>query len=581
MIIGQSISIVLSGLTIAALVFAGVVLVFVRILAWWAKLVGALLALYGVAAFAFAVKSGTPYLQLFHGASEWTPLPFWLQGATVGTLFVIPLTIVLELIDALKHHTQKFSRWLLHAAILGACFAIGILAVRSVPQSQALAATGADSTTPEETTPTLQPTEFTKDGGPVGSDLTAGVYNVKPGNSPVTASNTTASLTIREFRMVPSLGDQQPAPRHAFLVVSTTWTNTGPMPYMVPAIVDHLFLLVQGHHPATVSDATKAAAHPLSTDSLTISAGNNVSGDYVFEVPDHGITGIQLFFIDTNKGDMRLPLFGSIFSSQHAIAGPLNDGLVEAAVLDEKEVDSVGDTQAPSGQRYAEVSLSMRGLSQGNLVRFDPTMYSVLKDADGYQYQVTQLEGLDDEFTSATQLLPNLSSQGMLAFLVPASHSALTLAINLPGYQAMQFVLPNSGGAGHLGKPMVSIDDGDTLTFSVLGIRRMSSIGNNTPASGQSYLVLDVLFTSKVGDGIEFQTGEQLILLDGDRQIKADPDALNALAHALKENTVIPAHSQARFEVAYQIPVADSHFGIRYRGFKKESKETLPDISAK
>jgi hypothetical protein len=430
---------------------------------------------------------------------------------------------------------------------------------------------------PENTlSPTIQPAAFARDSGPTGAELSPGDYQIKQGSSRPSASNNATSLTIRDFRVVSSLGDQQPAPRHAFLVLSTDWNNIGPIPYMVPGMVDHLFLLIQGHRPATVSDATKAAPHPLPTDSLTIATGSNVSGDYVFEIPDHGVTGIQLFFIDTDKGNMRLPLFGSISSSQRAVAGPLDDGLVEAAVLAEKETDLVGDAQAPSGQKYAEVSLSMRGLSQGNLVRFDPTMYSVLRDSDGYQYHVTQLNGLDDEFTPETQLLPNVSSQGVLGFLLPASHSALTLAINLPGYKPMEFALPNTGSSGHIGKPVVSIDDGDTLTLGVLGIKRVSSIGSNTPASGQSYLVLDVLFTSKVSDGIEFQTAEQLILLDGDRQITADPDALNALVHGLKENSVIPAHSQARFEVAYQVPVAENHFGIRYRGFQKESKESLP-----
>jgi len=572
-------SIVLSIFSAAAIFFSAIVLLRVRILPWWAKLAGALLAVYAITAFVLAIKSGTPYPQLFHGSSEWTPLPFWLQGATVGTLFVIPLTIILELVNTLKHHTQKFSRWLIHAALLGACFAIGIFAVRSVPQSEALSAAVPASATPEEANPTLHPAEFTKDGGPLGPEPTAGDYNIKPGGTPASASNSTASLTVRGFRIVPSLGDQQPAPRHAFLIVSTDWKNTGPMPYMVPGMVDHLFLLIQGHRPATVSDATKAAAHPLPTDSLTIpNTGNNLSGDYVFEVPDHGVTGIQLLFIDTNKGDMRLPLFGTLSSSQSTIVGPLNNALVEAAVLDEKEVDSVGDAQAPPGQKYAEVSVRMRGLSQGNLVRFDPTMFAMLRDSDGYQYQLIQVEGLDDEFTSATQLLPNISSQGYLAFLVPASHSALTLAINLPGYKSMEFALPNTGGSSRINKPLLSIEDGGTLTLDVLGLKRVSSIGNNAAPNGKSYLVLDVLFTPKTDQGIEFQTAEQLILLDGDSQITADSDAVDALPHPLKENSVIPPHGQSRFEVAYQIPATAHRFGVRYRGFQMETKESLPEV---
>lgn len=279
MLTRQPISFVSLILSAAAILYSGIVLVRACALPWWAKLVGALLAIYGVMALVFAITSGTPHLQLFQDAREWTPLQFWLQGATVGTLFAIPLTIVLGLINTLKYHTQKVSRWSLHAAILGACFAIGILAMRMVPQSKAVVAAVAAPTDPEEATPTLQPADFTKNGPPSGRELTGRDYNVKPGSSPVTVSNTTASLTVREFRIVPSLGDQQPTPRHALLVVSTDWKNTGPIPYMVPGVPDHLFLLIQGHSPATVSDATKAAPHPLPTDSLTIPAGNNLSGN--------------------------------------------------------------------------------------------------------------------------------------------------------------------------------------------------------------------------------------------------------------------------------------------------------------
>jgi hypothetical protein len=220
----------------------------------------------------------------------------------------------------------------------------------------------------------------------------------------------------------------------------------------------------------------------------------------------------------------------------------------------------------------------MRGLSKGNLVRFDATQYSVLRDSDGYNYQVSQVADLDDEFTSATQLLPEVPCRGTLAFLVPASHSVLTLALNLPGYSSLEFALPNTGGKARIGKPLLSIEDRDTLTLSVLGLNRVSSIGNNTAANGKSYLVLDVMFTSKADQGIEFQTAEQLILLDGDNQITADSDALDALPHPLKENSVIPPHGQARFEVAYQVPAAASHFAIRYRGFQMETKESLPDV---
>ena len=579
MLAGQPTSIVLSIISAAAILFAGIVLVRVRVLPLWGKVVGALLAVYGIAAFVLAVKSGTPYAQLFHGGSEWIRLPFWLQGATVGTLFVIPLAIVLEFVDTVARHAGKLSAWLVHAAILGVCLAIAIMAVRSEPQAGTNAATGEGYNSTEPGTTPPQAAIFSEGGNSSQTALTLGDYNTGKQNASAAAHNQTATLAVPKFQIASSLGEQQAPARHAFLVLSTVWKNMGPAQYLVPDVINHIFLLIDGDRQATVSAATAAAPHRLPLDSLVIPAtGDAVSGEYVFEIPDHGVTSVELLFIDTEQGDMHLALFGRAPPAQRPIAGPANNGLIEAGVLGTEEVNAVGNTQAPPGQKYAVIAVRMRGLSKGNLVRFDAPMYSVLRDSDGYNYQDTQLADLDDEFTSATQLLPQVPCLGMLAFLVPASHSALTLTLNLPGYQSMEFALPNTGGSAHIGKPLLRIEDRDTLILSVLGLRRVSSIGNNAAASGKSYLVLDVLFTSKTDQGIEFQTAEQLILLDGDNQITADSDALEALPHPLKENSVIPPHGQARFEVAYQVPASVRHFGIRYRGFQMETKESLPDV---
>jgi hypothetical protein len=292
------------------------------------------------------------------------------------------------------------------------------------------------------------------------------------------------------------------------------------------------------------------------------------------------VTSLELLFIDSEQGDMRLPLFGHAPPEPHPIAGPAGNELVEISILGLREAAAVGGVHAPAGQTYALIDLKMRALSPGNLVRFDPTMYSVLSDADGYSYHVTQIEGLEDEFTAATQLLPLIPSRGTLAYLVPVSHSALTLAINLPGHKAVALALANSGAAAaHAGKSLLSFEDPDTLTLSVLGLNRAASIGSNSAAAGKDYLILDLLFVSKVDDGIEFQTAEQLFLINGQDQIAVDSDAIEALPHGLKESSVIPPHGQARFQVIYQVPKAAAHFTLRYRGFNSDTKKALPDVA--
>ncbi len=444
---------------------------------------------------------------------------------------------------------------LLHAALLGAC-----LAIPATPASAAPPPGAASS--------------------PAG--LTPGNYTTGPAGATASASNRQAKLTVPRIRVSEDMGGQYASAHHAFLTVSTEWKNVGPVKYLVPQLNNHLFLIVDGDRQVTLSDATGAAPHPLAIDQLLVpTTGSGVSGDVVFEIPDHGVTSLELLFIDTDQGDMRVPLFGHAPPAPHPIAGPASNGLIEAAILGMRELAAVGGVHAPAGQTYAVIDIDMRALSPGNLVRFDPTMYSVLADADGYSYRVISLETLDDEFTAATQLIPLVPSRGTLAYLIPVAHAALTLAINLPEYKAMTLALPNSGPAGtRAGKPMLSFEDPDTLTLNVLGLSRVASVGKKSPAAGNDFLILDLLLVSKVDQGIEFQTAEQLFLLDGSNEIGVDADALEALPHGLTEGSVIAAHGQARYQVIFPVPKSAAHFTLRYRGFNSDTKKVLPDVAA-
>jgi hypothetical protein len=91
-----------------------------------------LLALYGVAGFLLAVSAGTPYPSLFHGASQWTRLPFWLQGATVGGLFLVPLALLLEIVTGLRRITRdKISDFAFRVIALAMSLVITVAAIRT------------------------------------------------------------------------------------------------------------------------------------------------------------------------------------------------------------------------------------------------------------------------------------------------------------------------------------------------------------------------------------------------------------------------------------------------------------------
>jgi hypothetical protein len=80
---------------------------------------------------------------------------------------------------------------------------------------------------------------------------------------------------------------------------------------------------------------------------------------------------------------------------------------------------------------------------------------------------------------------------------------------------------------------------------------------------------------NKVDQGIEFQTREQLKLLNNGEEILVDTGSLEKLTHPLVENSVVPAHGRGRFGVAYQVPVNATNIVLYYRGFNREEKHPL------
>jgi len=130
-LLGQPTSIVLALVSAVVVALSGTFLARLHFVPLAGKIVAGLLALYGVAGFLLAVSAGTPYPSLFHGASQWTRLPFWLQGATVGGLFLVPLALLLEILTGLRRITRdKISDFAFRVVALAMSLVITVAAVR-------------------------------------------------------------------------------------------------------------------------------------------------------------------------------------------------------------------------------------------------------------------------------------------------------------------------------------------------------------------------------------------------------------------------------------------------------------------
>ncbi|MGE5359159.1 MAG: hypothetical protein ACM3NQ_09080 [Bacteroidales bacterium] len=98
---GRGTPFVLAAATAAVILLALVSFAFARGLPTAMRVLGVAGALYGIAAFVIGAATGRDYVQMLQGHSFYEPLPYWLQGAFVGALVVVPLAFALEVVFAL------------------------------------------------------------------------------------------------------------------------------------------------------------------------------------------------------------------------------------------------------------------------------------------------------------------------------------------------------------------------------------------------------------------------------------------------------------------------------------------------
>jgi hypothetical protein len=121
----QPTSTLLSAATILGILLAGWILVRLKFLPWPARGALVLVAAYGVAAFVVGIMARTPYAALLHGGSLWEKLPFWLQGAFIGAVVVLPAALLLQLVTGVSQiRAGQLREWCTQVLALGLCGAM-------------------------------------------------------------------------------------------------------------------------------------------------------------------------------------------------------------------------------------------------------------------------------------------------------------------------------------------------------------------------------------------------------------------------------------------------------------------------
>lgn len=109
-LVHQSTSMVFFIVTTAAVALGGSLLAHSKFLPMSLRTALALLAAYGVASFGWGIYTGTPYLAVLGGEGFWKALPWWLQGATVGALGIVPLALAVQLTSTVARFRETVPR---------------------------------------------------------------------------------------------------------------------------------------------------------------------------------------------------------------------------------------------------------------------------------------------------------------------------------------------------------------------------------------------------------------------------------------------------------------------------------------
>jgi hypothetical protein len=110
----QPTAVVLAGATLAVVCLAVYRLAMPKGTWFWIRIAVLTLGLYASAAIVLGILGRTPYATMMQGQSEWKALPYWLRGACIGGLVLVPLGFVRELFTSMARVALTgHLRWML------------------------------------------------------------------------------------------------------------------------------------------------------------------------------------------------------------------------------------------------------------------------------------------------------------------------------------------------------------------------------------------------------------------------------------------------------------------------------------
>lgn len=230
---------------------------------------------------------------------------------------------------------------------------------------------------------------------------------------------------------------------------------------------------------------------------------------------------------------------------------------------------------APPDQRYYTVGLRGNGVSASSdfALEFEHFVFAQ-NDRGCISTPVPNPTWLKRPFGPTAVFTARDPTEGQLTFLVPADTQRVRVLI--APVSADDLVVPaGEDFTPRWPAPIKTIEDGSTLRVLVLPpLAAPATLG--TPPAGREYVVLDfVIENLKDTQGIEFQTSQQLRMINFAGGFVQSSAATQQIGCRLDDGDVIPPGQFRRFLAAYELPVGAAK-KLQYRGF--EVDETAVDL---
>lgn len=409
-------------------------------------------------------------------------------------------------------------------------------------------------------------------------------------------------LTVFDYQLKESIGEEEADSDEVFIIISTLWQNIIPpvkkeiskskdkgvgglgfgsskpqeqtqvvelfTPYLVNNLRDNMYLIINNKHITQIDEITNKLSSPFLLKNITLAEyEDELEGEIAFRTYNEEINSLQLVYFDFNQGHIQIPL----------TEVPETKEEMTALITQENKYLKISFYGIkPQGEIFL-VDLGVESVSKGNVVDLDFGQNVFLIEDALYQYEALVSEKMPFSLYGFTRFIPYWERRGFLAFKSLPTQKNLSLLVNIPRAEPLYFNLNPEIPISATPKPVATIEDGEIAKINILGLTRTSMIKGQYPEKEQQYLILDIIaHCIPLNQGnLILQSGKQFMLLDHLGNKYPMSEVTQIISHGIESEQIIPAGTARRFNLVYEVPLDIQKTTLYYRGFTLEENISI------